>query len=84
MWGARYQRPVILTRHAQQRMQERRIDLALVLRMIDEGSTRHADPTRLWSWLHVPGREDHLFCAVRVLEDGVVVKTVMNRWEPTT
>lgn len=83
MFSARYQRPVILTRHAQQRMQERRIDAALVLRVIDEGQTRHADSTRLWCWLQAPGRDDNFICAVLVLEDVVVVKTVMHRWEPT-
>lgn len=60
------------------------MDAALVLRVIAEGQTRYSDPTRLWSWLQVPGRNDNLLCAVLVLEDAVVVKTVMHRWEPTT
>jgi hypothetical protein len=84
MISTRFRRPVVLTRHAQQRMQEREIDAALVLRVIDEGQTRYSDPTRLWAWLQVAGRTDNLLCAVLVLEEAVVVKTVMHRWEPTT
>lgn len=83
MFSARFQRPVILTRHAQQRMNKRKIDPALLLRVIDEGQTRYSDPSRLWAWLQVPGRDDSLPCAARVSADAVVVKTVMHRWEPT-
>ena len=43
---------------------------------IDFGQTRLSDAERLWVWLNVPEREDNLLCAVLVLEDAVVVKTV--------
>lgn len=82
MFSTRFARPVVLTRHARQRMVERQIDEALLLRVIDEGSTRYSDATHLWAWLHVPGRDDNLLCAAVVLDDAVVVKTVMHRWEP--
>lgn len=36
---------------------------------------------RLWVWLNVPQRNDSLLCAVLVLEDAVIVKTVMHHWE---
>lgn len=52
-----------------------------MLRVIDEGATRYSDATHLWAWLDVPGRDDNLLCAALVLEDMVVVKTVMHRWE---
>ena len=81
MFSARFNRPVVLTRHARQRMAERQIDEALLLRVLDEGDTRYSDATHLWAWLAVPGREDNLLCAVLVLEGVVVVKTVMHRWE---
>lgn len=81
MFGTRFIRPVVLTRHAMQRMAEREVDEALLLRVIDEGGTRYSDATHLWVWLQVPGRNDNLLCAVWVLEHAVVVKTVMHRWE---
>lgn len=73
---------MVLTRHAVQRMAERRIDERLLLRVIDEGEQRFNDATHLWAWLAVPERNDNLLCAVLVLEDMVVVKTVMHHWEP--
>lgn len=81
MFSARFNRRVVLTRHARQRMAERQIDDALLLRVLDEGGTRYSDATHLWVWLEVAGRDDNLLCAVLVLEDAVVVKTVMHRWE---
>ena len=81
MHSARFNRPVIVTRHAAQRMVERQVTPELLLRVIDEGQTRYSDDIRLWVWLHVPGRDDNLPGAVLVLEDAVIVKTVMHRWE---
>lgn len=81
MFSVRFQRPVVLTRHTVQQMAERNIDQALLLRVIDEGGTRYSDATHLWAWLEVPGRDDNLLCAVLVLEEAVVVKTVMHHWE---
>lgn len=72
----------MLTRHALQRMAERQIDAALLLRVIDEGEQRFADAIHLWTWLAVPWRHDNLLCAALVLDDVVVVKTVMHHWEP--
>ena len=33
------------------------------------------------SWLNVAGRDDNLLCLALVLENAVIVKTVMHRWE---
>lgn len=49
MYSKRFDRPVIVTRHA--------------------------------AWLSVPGRDDNMVCAVLVLEEAVIVKTVMHHWE---
>ena len=62
-------------------MAERRVTPELLLRVIDEGDIRYSDAARLWVWVHVPGRDDNLLCAVLVLEDAVIVKTVMHHWE---
>jgi hypothetical protein len=83
MFSARFSRPVIVTRHAQQRMQQRDIPAELLLRIIDTGQVRYSDEVRLWAWLDVAGRSDNLLCVALVLEDAVVVKTVMHHWEVT-
>jgi Domain of unknown function (DUF4258) len=82
MFSLRFNRPVVLTRHALQRMAERHVDETTLLRVIDHGQTRYSDANRLWAWLQVPGRGDNLLCAVLVLETAVIVKTVMHHWEP--
>ncbi len=47
MHSSRFNRPVVITHHAAQRMAERRITLELLLRVIDEGQTRYSDDVRL-------------------------------------
>ena len=81
VYSKRFDRPVIVTRHAAQRMAERAFPARLLLELIDEGSTRFSDSSHLWAWLSVPGRDDNMVCAVLVLEEAVIVKTVMHHWE---
>jgi hypothetical protein len=81
MHSTRFARPVIVTHHAAQRMAERGVSDALLLRLIDEGRTRYRDESHLWAWVDVPDRDDNLMCAVLVLGDAVIVKTLMHHWE---
>lgn len=81
MNSTRFQRSVILTRHAEQRMSERGISDAMLLEVIDTGDTRYADATHLWAFKDFPARDDNCLCAVLVLESAVVVKTVMHHFE---
>lgn len=78
MHSIRFNRPVILTRHAVKRMGERNITQDELLAVIDTGDTRFKDATHLWAYKHLDGRSDNLICAVLVLETVVVVKTVMH------
>lgn len=81
MYSTRFHRPIVVTAHAAQRMAERAVSDTLLLQMIDEGGLRYRDATHAWAWLAVAERDDNLLCAVLVLENAVVVKTVMHRWE---
>lgn len=81
MHSKRFSRPVIVTRHAAQRMADRGVSDVLLLQIIDDDGIRYRDDAHLWAWLDVPGRDDNLVCAVLVLEDAVIAKTVMHRWE---
>lgn len=81
MFSNRFTLPVVLTRHAQERMRERNVTIAQVLEIVDTGETKFADPTHFWAYKALPNRDDNLICAVLVLEDKVVVKTVMHHFE---
>jgi Domain of unknown function (DUF4258) len=81
MFSTRFDRQIIVTRHARQRMAERNVSDELLLRIIDMGGIRYRDASHLWAWLNVPGRNDNLLCAVLILEQALIVKTLMHRWE---
>ena len=80
MFSIRSQRSVVITRHARVRMAERDISDAMLLQVIDHGETRYRDSTHLWAFMEFPERNDNLLCAVVVLVDAVVVKTVMHHF----
>jgi hypothetical protein len=81
MYSKRFERTIAITRHAQMRMEEREINEALLLEIIDSGETRYRDATHLWVFKSFSERADNLLCAALVLEDRLVVKTVMHHFE---
>lgn len=80
MLSTRFQRLVVISGHAKIRMIERGINEIMLLEVIDSGETRYKDATHLWAFKEFPARHDNLLCAVLVLEDCVVVKTVMHHF----
>lgn len=80
MFSARFQRRIVVTRHARERMSQRGISDDVLVDVIDNGETRYRDATHLWAFKEFPERHDNLLCAVVVLEDAVVVKTVMHHF----
>ncbi len=80
MFSIRFQRPVVLTQHAKMRMAQRAVSMDQLLVVVDTGDTRFKDDTHLWAYKNLPDRTDNLVCAVLVLEDVVVVKTVMHEF----
>jgi hypothetical protein len=80
MYSNRFQRPIVISSHAKIRMAEREISEAMLLEVIDSGDTRYKDTTHVWAFKEFPERHDILLCAVLVLEDRVVVKTVMHHF----
>ena len=80
MFSTRFSRPVVVSSHAKIRMTERDISEAMLLEVIDSGEARYKDATHLWAFKEFPERHDNLLCAVLVLEDRVVVKTVMHHF----
>ena len=80
-WSERFTRPIRITRHARERMAERHITGDLLYHLIETGQATHKDERRLWLSKKYPERDDNLICAAVVLEDAVVVKTVMHHWQ---
>ncbi len=81
MFSIRFQLPVVISSHAKIRMVERDISEEILLEVIDLGDARYKDATHLWAFKEFPERHDNLLCAVLVLENCVVVKTVMHHFE---
>jgi hypothetical protein len=80
MFSVRFQRKIVVTHHARERMVERSISNDMLLDVIDNGETRYRDETHLWAFKEFPTRHDNLLCAVLILEDAVIVKTVMHHF----
>jgi hypothetical protein len=81
MNSQRFARQVVITLHAQARMTERNISEVMLLEVIDTGETRYRDETHLWVYKSFTERADNLLCAVLILEDVLIVKTVMHHFE---
>ncbi len=82
MYSKRFAREIQITQHAKQRMIEREISDSLLLDLIDTGTPRYKDATRLWLYKHYAERNDNLLCVAVVIENVLVVKTIMHHFEP--
>ena len=81
MHSARFDLPVVLTEHARLRMKERRISASLVLEIIDSGTIKEAGNSHYWLYKHLPDRADNLLCVAVVIDNVLVVKTIMHHWK---
>jgi hypothetical protein len=81
MFSQRFNKTIVITSHAQLRMQQRSISFDELLVVIDTGGTRYKDEAHLWVYKNLSSRSDNLVCAVLVLEDAVIVKTVMHHFD---
>ena len=82
MHSTRLNLQVILAEHARVRMEERNIHAALVLEIIDSGTLKEAGNSHYWLYKQLPDRTDNLLCMAAVVDNVVVVKTIMHHWEP--
>ena len=81
MHSNRFGLPVVLTAHARLRMEERDINAALILDIVETGSLKEAGGLHYWLFKYFPDRADNLLCVAAVIDNVVVVKTIMNHWE---
>lgn len=82
MHSSRFGLPVVLTEHARLRMAERTMDADLILEIIDTGILKEAGGAHYWLYKHLSGRPDNLLCVAAVIDNVLVVKTIMHHWEP--
>jgi hypothetical protein len=62
-------------------MLERDVADERLVELIESGEIRHKDEIRLWITKSYSDRQDHFLCAAVVLENQLVVKTVMHHFE---
>ena len=62
-------------------MEERDINAALILDIVETGTLKEAGGLHYWLFKYFPDRADNLLCVAAVIDNVVVVKTIMNHWE---
>ena len=72
---------VVLTRQADESMQKRSVGVETLQEVIELGEIKHRGGSDMWVFKHIAGRADNLICAAVVVENVMVVKTVMINWE---
>jgi hypothetical protein len=78
--SSRFGKKVWLTNHAIESMAKRKVTLAEVKRLIEEGQYRVKEESHGWIFHHFESRQDNLICAAVVTEQAITVKTVMVNW----
>ncbi|HPQ97045.1 MAG: DUF4258 domain-containing protein [Thiothrix sp.] len=81
-WGSeRFGKPVILTRHAVERMKSRHISPDELQVLVEYGQIKYKDEEHLWIYRAFPEREDNLLCAAAIERNNLIIKTIMTHWE---
>ncbi|MCU0836358.1 MAG: DUF4258 domain-containing protein [Chromatiaceae bacterium] len=77
----RFGKKVWLTNHAIESMAKRKVTLAEVKRLIEEGEYRAKEGSHGWILHHFESRQDNLVCAAIAIGQAIIVKTVMINWK---
>lgn len=80
-FSERFQLKVVFTAHALDRMRLRDMPESLVMDIIETGVDKDAGRGHHWLYKQYADRDDNLLCVAAVIEDALVVKTVMHHWE---
>lgn len=85
MFSQRFDCKIILTEHARRRMSQRGMSEPLLQQIVERGEVRYRDPAHLWIAMNAVGRSDNLLCVAAVIEEVLIIKTVMHHfsWEET-
>ncbi len=82
--SARFNKPIKITHHASARMMERDITDDLLFDLIETGEIRFKDEKHCWIFKVYANRQDNLICAATLVDDAVIVKTLMINWQLET
>ena len=75
--SSRFKGAIHITAHARKRMIERSIDDELLFDLIETGDLKFKDDKHAWIAKFYEDRNDNLICAAVVIDQTVIVKTVM-------
>ncbi len=81
MWSQRFNKAIRLTHHAKARMQERHITETVLLDLIEQGEIQFKDNKHGWIFKTYADRNDNFICVAIVLDNTIIVKTVMINWQ---
>lgn len=81
LWSQRFNKVIQLTHHARARMQERHITEMLLLDLIEYGEMRLKDEKHGWFFKTYPDRNDNLICIAVIIDNAIIVKTVLINWQ---
>ncbi|QBQ56227.1 DUF4258 domain-containing protein [Nitrosococcus wardiae] len=79
-YSHRFKRQVWLTNHAIESMAKRGVVLDSVLDLIETGEIKPQEGAHAWIFKGYPERTDNLICAAVIVEQAVIVKTIMVNW----
>jgi hypothetical protein len=77
MYSQRFDKKIHVSKHAQKRMSERDISMDLLNDLIETGELRFKDEKHAWIAKYYQERTDNLICSALVIEEAVIIKTVM-------
>ena len=84
-FSERFSKPVILTHHAIEQMEERAVDIDIdidtLFDLLESGEVLRKDSEHLWIYKAFHGREDNMLCAAAIERNNLIVKTIMINWE---
>ena len=75
--SSRFKGAIHITAHARKRMIERSIDDELLFDLIETGELKFKDDKHTWITKFYEDRDDNLICAAVVVDQAVIIKTVM-------
>lgn len=81
LWSQRFNKPIQLTRHARARMLERNLTEVMLLDLIEHGEMKLKDQQHGWFFKAYPQRTDNLICAAVIIDNAIIIKTVMINWQ---
>lgn len=80
-FSERFARNVWLTNHAKAALLKRGLDEATLLGLIESGDIMDKGDGHCWIHQHLQHRSDNRICAAVVIDQSVIVKTVMVNWQ---